>query len=105
MKKISAVFIIFLVFTSNAWSFGSAKILGMNNEHSKITRAALSCDSVFDPLTKPEPCFSPQTMSNLGGEASGAFPAVESPDNLALHLSGGPDWWHCDTWMPMVINP
>lgn len=96
MKKISAVFIIIIVFTSNAWSFGSAKILGMNNEHSKITRAALSCDSAFDPLTKPEPCFSPQTMSNLGGEASGAFPAVESPDNLALHLSGGPDWWHCD---------
>ena len=35
-------------------------------------------------------------MSNLGGESSGAFPAVEAPDNIAVHWSGGPDWWHCD---------
>ncbi|MGO9603539.1 MAG: hypothetical protein ACLQAT_09115 [Candidatus Binataceae bacterium] len=36
-------------------------------------------------------------MSNLGAiGAAGAFPAVEAADNMAMHLSGGPYWWHCD---------
>jgi len=89
-------FVVLMLISQQGWSFGSATILGMQNEHARITRAALSCDSTYDPLTKPSPCFEPKTMSNLGGEAPGAFPAVESPDNIALHFSGGPDWWHCD---------
>lgn len=24
------------------------------------------------------------------------FSAVEAPDNMVIHWSGGPDWWHCD---------
>lgn len=95
MIKVIEIFILMLI-SQQGWSFGSATILGMQNEHARITRAALSCDSTYDPLTKPSPCFEPKTMSNLGGEAPGAFPAVESPDNMALHFSGGPDWWHCD---------
>ena len=79
-----------------ASAFGSATILGMRNEHARITQAALSCSSKYDEINKPTPCFEPKTMSNLGGESPGAFPAVESPDNIALHFSGGPDWWHCD---------
>ncbi len=90
------VFLAAVLLPSLASAFGSATILGMRNEHARITQAALSCDSQFDSLNRPYPCFEPMTMSNLGGESPGAFPAVESPDNIALHFSGGPDWWHCD---------
>ncbi len=85
-----------LLIPNLASAFGSATILGMRNEHARITQAALSCDSQYDRINLPSPCFKPMTMSNLGGESPGAFPAVESPDNIALHFSGGPDWWHCD---------
>lgn len=97
-----------ILFTPHlASAFGSATILGMRNEHARITQAALSCDSQYDRINLPSPCFQPMTMSNLGGESPGAFPAVESPDNMGLHFSGGPDWWHCDNadFVPNAAYP
>lgn len=79
-----------------AWSFGSSTIILANNEHARITWAALSCDSEFEPLTKPVPCFDYKSIDNLGGEWAGIFSAVETPDNIAMHWTAGPDWWHCD---------
>lgn len=84
------------LFQGQAMAFGSAMILGQNNEHDRITQAALGCDSLYDPLTKPEPCFERKTLDNLAGIRFGYFSAVTSPDDIAMHLSGGPDWWHCD---------
>ena len=92
------------------YGFGSSSIKG-DHEHGFITTAALACDSEFEPLNRAVPCFEAKTMSNLGGghaykDAIGrydnqygvytGFSAVESPDNLVIHFSGGPDWWHCD---------
>lgn len=101
------VILSFVLIPNLAAAFGSATILGMRNEHARITQAALSCDSQYDRLNQPSPCFEPMTMSNLGGESPGAFPAVETPDNIALHFSGGPDWWHCDNadYVPNVDYP
>jgi hypothetical protein len=79
-----------------AMAFGSAMILGQNNEHDRITQAALGCDSLYDPLTKPAACFEPKTLNNLAGISPGYFSAVTAADDIAMHLSGGPDWWHCD---------
>lgn len=77
-------------------AFGSAMTLGQNNEHDRITQAALGCDSLYDPMTKPSPCFERMTLDNLAGIAFGFFSAVTAPDDVVMHLSGGPDWWHCD---------
>lgn len=77
-------------------AFGSAMTLGQNNEHDRITQAALGCDSQYDPLTKPAPCFERKTLDNLAGISFAYFSAVTAPDDIAMHLSGGPDWWHCD---------
>jgi len=77
-------------------AFGSAMILGQNNEHDRITQVALGCDSLFDPLTKPTPCFERKTLDNLAGIKPAYFSAVTAPDDMAMHLTGGPDWWHCD---------
>jgi hypothetical protein len=77
-------------------AFGSAMTLGQNNEHDRITQAALGCDSLYDPLTKPSPCFERKTLDNLAGISFGYFSAVTAPDDVVMHLSGGPDWWHCD---------
>ena len=99
----------------NAYGFGSSTWAFNRHEHAFITTAALACDSRFQPEDIPKPCFETDTMTNLGnghpglgelfapnihinykGVASEGFSAVEAPDNLFIHFSGGPDWWHCD---------
>jgi hypothetical protein len=99
-----------LLLSQVAYGFGSSSIKG-DHEHGFITTAALACDSEFEPLNRAVPCFEPKTLSNLGGGHAykdpigrydnqygvyTGFSAVESPDNLVIHFSGGPDWWHCD---------
>lgn len=97
---ISGPAIILLLFavlcSQQVMAFGSAMIIGQNNEHDRITQAALGCDSLYDPMTKPSPCFERKTLDNLAGIKFGYFSAVTAPDDVAMHLSGGPDWWHCD---------
>lgn len=100
---------LYLLFTlllpSYVLAFGVSPFLGSQKEHATITRIALSCDSVFDPSTKPNNCFDQITGSNLYNyrmtdfasvSSTGSFSAVEAPDNLVWHQSGGPIWWHCD---------
>lgn len=109
MNKIITALVLMLL-SQVAYGFGSSSIKG-DHEHGFITTAALACDSEFEPLQRATPCFEPMSMSNLGGghafkNSDGSysnnygpywgFSAVESPDNLVIHFSGGPDWWHCD---------
>lgn len=90
------IWVFSLLWSQHVMAFGSAMILGQNNEHDRITQAALGCDSQYDPLTKPTQCFQRSTLDNLAGISFGYFSAVTAPDDMAMHLSGGPDWWHCD---------
>lgn len=75
--------------------FGTIARFGWNAEHEKITVAAFGCASTFDPATKPNPCFQASSVENLAGRP-GEFGAVGAADNFVTHMSGGPDWWHCD---------
>lgn len=88
--------ILTILHPQTAMAFGSAMTLGQNNEHDRITQAALGCDSQYDPLTKPSPCFERLTLDNIAGIYPNYFSAVTAADDLVMHLSGGPDWWHCD---------
>jgi hypothetical protein len=107
------ILLISACYATDGFCFGSSSIAG-SHEHAFITTAALSCDSWFESNNIPDPCFERDTMTNLGigndgkdvngpninynykGVASQGFSAVEAPDNLVIHWSGGPDWWHCD---------
>ncbi len=75
--------------------FGTIDGFGWREEHMRITMAALSCDTQFETDSKPDPCFATNTLSNLAG-ARNAWGGVGAADNLSVHFSGGPDWWHCD---------
>jgi len=90
--------VLFPGYATDAWSFGATHQVGANEEHQRITQAALGCSSRFT-STPVQPCFQYDTLSNLAGfgpPAFGAFPAVAAPDNLIMHGWGGPEWWHCD---------
>ena len=116
MKFYKAAILLFTVaYSGGSFSFGSSANIGNSHEHAFITTAALACDSTFEIESIPQPCFETDTMTNLGnghpwilnngipfiilnykGAQSGGFSAVEAPDNLVIHWSGGPNWWHCD---------
>jgi hypothetical protein len=75
-----------------ASAFGTVNILGQRAEHERITRLALGCRA-----GQPHDgsCFEPASLNNVGG-TGGDWGAVGTPDNIPLHLSGGPFYWHCD---------
>src|SRR5947209_12830873 len=88
-----------------ASGFGTVNMLQQRAEHERITRLALECRA-----GQPHDgsCFEPASLNNLAGtsgslrrtegtfEVLGTFGAVGSPDDIPLHLSGGPFYWHCD---------
>jgi hypothetical protein len=77
---------------ATASAFGTVNTLGQHAEHERITRLALGCRA-----GQPQDgsCFAPASLDNIAGK-SGTFGAVGAPDNIPLHLSGGPFYWHCD---------
>jgi hypothetical protein len=77
---------------ATASAFGTVNILGQRGEHERITRLALGCRA-----GQPHDgsCFEAASLNNVAG-TNGTFGAVGAPDNIPLHLSGGPFYWHCD---------
>ncbi len=77
---------------AGAAAFGTVRILGQRAEHELITRLALRCHA-----GQPHDgsCFESASLDNVAGK-NGTWGAVGSPDNIPMHLSGGPSYWHCD---------
>ena len=75
-----------------ASAFGTVRILGQRAEHERITRLALGCR---DGQTHDGSCFERASLNQVAG-SDATWGAVGAPDNIPLHLGGGPPYWHCD---------
>src|SRR5262245_1788384 len=75
-----------------ASAFGTVNMLGQRAEHERITRLALACRAG---QPRDGSCFEFYAVNNVAG-FPGSFGAVGAPDNIPMHLTGGPFYWHCD---------
>ena len=77
-RHVALLIITALLWTSNAFAFGTINGFGQNSEHERITRHALGCGLSGGPAA--DVCFKAKAMQDLAGR-SGTWGAVGAPDN------------------------